>query len=250
MRLSTLAKIYLSEDDRPIIIRGMRAERLHSWRVSITQALDIQQRLAKQVSRASEVTTPSFIAGVDISANKAQGIAAAAVVVLRYPELVLVETKVAQGKLDFPYIPGLLSFRESPLTLAACERLGATPDLILVDGQGIAHPRRMGLASHLGLFLNTPTIGCAKSRLCGQHEELSIEPGGYAEIMDNGETIGAALRTKMGVKPVYVSIGHKVDLQAAIYWVLECCRGYRLPEPTRLAHLAAGGKLKREAGIG
>jgi len=224
----------------------VRIERLHSWQVSPAQALDIQQRLAAQVSKSSEVATPHFIAGVDISVGKGQGMAKGAVVVLNYPELRLVETKVVQGELDFPYIPGLLSFRESPLTLAACERLTVTPDLILVDGQGIAHPRRFGLASHLGLLLNTPTIGCAKSLLCGSHEAPDAEPGSYAEVVDRGETIGVALRTKLGVKPVYVSIGHKVDLQTAIYWVMKCCRGYRLPEPTRLAHLAAGGNLKPE----
>ena len=221
-------------------------ERLHSWQVSPAEALDIQRSLAAQVTRSSQVTTPRFIAGVDISAANAQGIATGAVVVLEYPELRLVETKVAQGRPNFPYVPGLLSFRESPLTLAACEQLTVTPDLILVDGQGIAHPRRLGLASHLGLLLNTPTIGCAKSLLCGQHEEPGAEPGSYAEVVDRGETIGVALRTRLGVKPVYVSIGHKVDLETAIYWVLECCRGYRLPEPTRLAHLAAGGNLKIE----
>ena len=226
--------------------QGVKVEQLHSWQVSTTEALDIQRRLAGQVSRNSEVITPHFIAGVDISAGKAQEIATGAVVVLSYPELRVVETKVVQGKLGFPYIPGLLSFRESPLILDACERLTATPDLILVDGQGVAHPRRMGLASHLGLFLNTPTIGCAKSLLCGRHEMPGEKPGSYAEVIDWGETIGVALRTKPGVKPIYVSIGHKIDLQTAIHWVLECCLGYRLPEPTRLAHLAAGGNLKPE----
>ena len=210
----------------------------------------MQRGLAAQVSRSSEVTTPRFIAGVDVSVSKAQGIAIGAVVVLNYPELRLVETKVVNGKLDFPYIPGLLSFRELPLTLAACERLTIIPDLILVDGQGIAHPRRVGLASHLGLFLDRPTIGCAKSLLCGTHEVPGEKPGGYAEVVDGGEIIGAALRTKLGAKPLYVSVGHKVDLQAAIYWVLRCCRGYRLPEPTRLAHLAAGGNLVPERDIG
>jgi len=198
-------------------------------------------RLAARVSKVSEVTTPHFIAGVDISVNKAQEMATGAVIILSYPELRLVEIKIVNGKPGFPYVPGLLSFRESPLILAACEKLTITPDLILVDGQGVAHPRRMGLASHLGLFLNTPTIGCAKSRLCGSHKEPDVEPGSYVELIDSGEIIGAALRTKLGVKPVYVSVGHKVDLQTAVHWVLECCRGYRLPEPTRLAHLAAAG---------
>jgi len=222
----------------------MRVERLHSWQVSISQALDIQRRLATQVSRSNEVGGPRFIAGVDISVKRESGVATGAVVVLQYPELRIAEAKVVSGKLELPYIPGLLSFRESPLILAACEGLTVIPDLILVDGQGIAHPRRIGLASHLGLFLNTSTIGCAKSLLCGQHEVPGEEPGSYAEIVDKGETIGVALRTKLRVKPVYVSIGHKISLELAIYWVLECCRGYRLPEPTRLAHLAAGGNLR------
>ena len=224
----------------------MKVESLHSWQVSTAQALEIQQRLAAQVSKRSEVATPRFIAGVDISVGKGEGMATGAVVVLEYPQLRVVETRVVQGKLDFTYIPGLLSFRESPLTLAACHKLTITPDLILVDGQGIAHPRRLGLASHLGLFLNMPTIGCAKSILCGNHEALGDEPGSYAEMVDRGEIIGAVLRTKFGVKPVYVSIGHKVDLPTAIHWVLDCCRSYRLPEPTRLAHLAAVGSLEQE----
>jgi len=239
----------LSEDCSVAIIGSVKVEGLHSWQVSPTQALDIQQRLAVQVSRSNEVTTPHFIAGVDISVNKIQGIATGAVVVLQYPELRLVETKVAEGELAFPYIPGLLSFRESPLILAACQGLTITPDLIMVDGQGVAHPRRMGLASHLGLFLDTPTIGCAKSLLCGRHNEPGDGPGSYAEIVNRGETIGVALRTRLGVKPIYVSIGHKINLQAAIYWVMNCCRSYRLPEPTRLAHLAAGGNLKLEKDI-
>ncbi len=227
----------------------MKVDRLHGWQVSTTEALDIQKKLAARVSRASEVTMPRFIAGVDISTSKAQEVATGAVVVLSYPELTLVEVKIVNEKLGFPYIPGLLSFREAPLVLAACEKLTVTPDLILVDGQGVAHPRRMGLASHLGLFLDTPTIGCAKSRLCGSHKETDTEPGSYAELLDNGEVIGAVLRTKTGVKPVYVSIGHKVDLATAIQWVMACCRGYRLPEPARLAHLAAGGSLGEKGDI-
>jgi deoxyribonuclease V len=157
--------------------------------------------------------------------------------------------QIVEGELAFPYVPGLLSFRESPLILVACERLTVTPDLFLVDGQGIAHPRRMGFASHLGLFLNTPAIGCAKSLLCGTHEMPGIEPGSYTEIIDKGEIIGAALRTKRSMNPIYVSIGHKIDLQNAIHWALECCRGYRIPEPTRLAHLAAGGNLRLEKAV-
>ena len=223
--------------------RIMKLLNLHSWQVGTARARELQLELASRVSRTNEVVSPRFIAGVDISVDRIRGTARGAVVVLSYPELELAETRVVEGKVDFPYVPGLLSFREAPLTLAAFERLDITPDLVLFDGQGIAHPRRMGLASHLGLFLDTPTIGCAKSRLCGSHQIPPQEAGGYAELVDGEEIIGAALRTKAGTKPVYVSIGHRVDLQASIYWVMRCCRGYRLPEPTRLAHLAAGGKL-------
>jgi deoxyribonuclease V len=224
----------------------MKVARLHGWQMIPAQAMEIQRKLAAQVSRIGEATTPHFIAGVDISVDREARTGTGAVVVLRYPELDLVETKVVTDRLEFPYIPGLLSFREAPLILAACENLSVTPDLIMVDGQGIAHPRRMGLASHLGLFLDTPTIGCAKSRLCGRHEVPGDEPGRYADLIDGDEVIGAALRTKAGVKPVYVSIGHRISLPATIKWVLACCRGYRLPEPARLAHLAAGGNLKPE----
>jgi len=222
---------------------------LHGWQLSTSQAKEMQYRLAGQVSRKNQVSAPVFIAGVDISVSRVRKKATGAVVVLKYPELTVVETQVARGQLDLPYIPGLLSFRELPLTLAACEKLNITPDLIMVDGQGIAHPRRLGLASHLGLFLDTPTIGCAKSRLCGSHQEPGTEPGSYAVITDRDETIGAALRTKPGVKPVYVSIGHRIDLEAAIHWVLGCCRGYRLPEPTRLAHQAAGESMRQEEDV-
>lgn len=224
--------------------RIVKVGSLHGWQVSPSQALELQLRLASQVSRSNEVVTPRFIGGVDISVDRARGMGRGAVVVLSYPELEIAEVQTVEDSIAFPYVPGLLSFREAPLTLAACEKLDVTPDLLLVDGQGIAHPRRLGLASHLGLFLDIPTIGCAKSRLCGRHGTLGDEPGSYAELLDGGEVIGAALCTKAGTKPIYVSIGHKVDLEAAIYWAKQCCRGYRLPEPTRLAHLAAGGNLK------
>jgi deoxyribonuclease V len=200
--------------------------------------------LAGEVTRTGGITKPRLIAGVDISVNRWAKTGTAAVVVLSYPGLEPVEVKVVTDSLNFPYVPGLLSFREAPLILAACEKLTVTPDLLMVDGQGIAHPRRMGLASHLGLCLDIPTIGCAKSRLCGSHDEPGNERSSYAELLGNGEVIGAVVRTRTGVKPVYVSIGHKIDLPTAIHFVLECCRGYRLPEPTRLAHQAAGGNLK------
>lgn len=226
-----------------IIIRAVKVHQLHSWQISIAQAQQIQRELATQVANESEVVNPRFIAGADISAPDSKGIARAAAIVLSYPELNVIEIETAEDKLNFPYIPGLLSFRESPLVLAACEKLSTSPDLVLVDGQGIAHPRRFGFASHLGLLLDIPTIGCAKSRLCGTHKPLSNKAFAYTELTDNGEIIGAALRTKADVNPIYISIGHKVDLPTAIHWVMECCRNHRLPEPSRLAHLAAGGKL-------
>lgn len=221
----------------------MKVQQLHSWRLSVAQAKQIQQRLSNQVLQKSGTINPRFIAGVDISAPDNKGLARAAAVILNYPELKMIEVKIVENKLTFPYIPGLLSFRESPLILAACQMLSSDPDIILVDGQGIAHPRRFGIASHLGLLLNMPTIGCAKSRLCGKHEQPTNEAGAYAELIDNKEVIGAALRTKVGVNPIYVSIGHKFDLPSAIHWVIKFCRNYRLPEPCRLAHLAASGKL-------
>jgi deoxyribonuclease V len=226
----------------------MQIVRRHGWRVTTAEAKEIQEELAVEVSRTGSVTSPRLIAGVDISVNRWAKTGTGAVVVLSYPGLEIVETRVVTDRIEFPYVPGLLSFREAPLLLTACEGLTVMPDLIMVDGQGIAHPRRMGLASHLGLFLGIPTIGCAKSRLCGSYEEPGEEAGSYAELLDGGEVIGAVLRTRTGVKPVYVSIGHKIDLSTAIGRVLACCRGYRLPEPTRLAHRAAGGnlRLKRE----
>jgi len=224
----------------------MKARALHDWKISVQQAKDIQKQLALRILRSGEIVSLKYIAGVDIAVGKVGGIASAAVIVLKYPGLKLVEVAMAQGRLELPYIPGLLSFRESPLILAACRKLTIIPDLIMVDGQGIAHPRRLGIASHLGILLDITTIGCAKSRLCGSHMMPDKESGSYANIIDNGEVIGVALRTKTGVKPLCISTGHKINLENAVYWVMQCCNGYRLPEPTRLAHLAAGGNLRKE----
>lgn len=214
---------------------------LHSWQLTVKQAERLQRELAPRVCRENKLSNPRFIAGADISAPDRWGIARAAVVVLNYPELELVEVKTAEGTPSFPYIPGLLSFRESPLVLAAWQKLSVAPDLLLVDGQGTAHPRRFGIASHLGLLLDIPTIGCAKSRLCGTYKTVPREAGNFTELVDNDEVIGVALCTKTGTAPIYISIGHKVDLSSAIEWTMKCCRGYRLPEPSRLAHLVASG---------
>jgi deoxyribonuclease V len=218
--------------------------RLHEWQVSPAEAIKIQAGLAAEVSRVGSIENPHYIAGVDISVNRRAKMGTAAVVVLSYPGLEVVETRVVTDYMGFPYVPGLLTFREAPLTLAACEKLSITPDLFIVDGQGVAHPRRIGLASHLGLCLHTPTIGCAKSRLIGEYAEPGMEAGSYADLSENGEVVGAVLRTRSGVSPVFVSIGHRICLPSAIHWVMACCRGFRIPEPTRLAHIAAGGHLK------
>lgn len=210
------------------------------WRVSPARAREIQQELAPRIIRSGKLAKPRFIAGADISVNRFAKTGKAAVVVLNYPEMQVIEIQVVTAPIEFPYVPGLLTYREAPLVLAAFEKLALTPDLVLVDGQGIAHPRRIGLASHLGLCLGLPAIGCAKSRLIGEHTELAREAGSFAELMDEGEVIGAAVRTKDGVNPLYISIGHLIDLPSAIKWTLACCRGFRLPEPTRQAHMAAG----------
>ncbi len=205
--------------------------------------------MAGHVLREGDITGIRYLAGVDISVRRSPEVAASAVVVLDYPGLRPVETRFAVGKPGFPYIPGLLSFREAPLMLEACRQLDTTPDLVMVDGQGIAHPRRLGLASHLGLLLDLPTIGCAKSRLCGTHRTPADWPGGAADLVDETEIIGKVLRTRRGVRPLYVSIGHRVGLDPAVRIVLDCCRGYRLPEPVRRAHLAAGCASRHPAGF-
>jgi deoxyribonuclease V len=217
----------------------------YDWNVTTTRAREIQFELAPQISRAGKVIKPELVAGVDVSVNRFAKTGAAAVVVLRYPGMEVVETGLAEDNVRFPYVPGLLTFREAPLVLAAFEKLTVTPDLVMVDGQGIAHPRRIGLAAHLGLCIGLPTIGCAKSRYIGEHEIPGNQAGDSAELHDGDEVIGAVVRTRAGVKPVYISIGHMINLPSAVKWTLACCRGYRLPEPTRLAHMAAGrqGKL-------
>jgi deoxyribonuclease V len=224
----------------------MRVLNLHDWNVDITEAGKLQRDLATLVVRSRCLfQTPRFVAGIDLSVDRIRGRGRAAVVVLSCPALELVEVKTVEGPLTWPYVPGFLSFREMPLILAACNLIQTAPDLVLVDGHGIAHPRRFGIASHLGLFLDAPTVGCAKSLLCGTHGFLGLDRGGTADIIDRDELVGAAVRTRTGVKPVYVSIGHKCGFADAVESVLHCTGRYRLPEPTRLAHLAAGGRLPR-----
>ncbi len=213
----------------------------HSWDLPVGQAMALQARLAEQVI-AQTTFNPEVVrtvAGVDVGFRG--DVARAAVVVLRFPELEPVDFARAEVPVTFPYIPGLLAFREGPGVLAALERLTTWPDLFLFDGHGQAHPRRLGIAAHMGVILDRPSIGCAKSRLCGQHDEPGDAVGDWAPLWDGDQTIGAVVRSRTGVSPVYVSVGHRIDLPTAIKFVLRCTRGYRLPETTRYAHLVAGG---------
>lgn len=214
----------------------------HPWNVTPKEARKIQEELRHKVRRKGKTRGVRYVAGVDVSIKHNQAIAA--VPVLRYDDLEIVDLAIAKQEVPFPYVPGLLSFREMPVLLAAIKKLKIEPDLILVDGQGIAHPRRFGLASHLGVLLNKPTIGCAKTRFVGNHDEPAEDAGSYTDLWEGEELIGAVLRTRDNVKPLYISIGHKIDLPTALDRVLDCCIGYRLPEPTRLAHQAAGGTFE------
>ncbi len=221
----------------------MEYRALHSWDVTSEEAKRLQNELRPQVISTDQFGRINTVAGVDIGLKKDTAIAS--VVVLSFPELQVVDSVVTASPVRFPYIPGLLSFREIPPLLTAFDQLQTAPDLIIVDGQGIAHPRRFGLASHLGLILDKPTIGCAKSRLCGQYNEPDSEQGAYTYLKDKGEVIGTAVRTRTNVRVVYVSIGHRISLDSARMLTLACCRGYRLPETTRHAHNAASGKTTR-----
>ena len=214
----------------------METKKLHSWNLSYSQAVDLQKNLACKVQFNPLKKPPKLIAGLDCAFSKDGKKIIAAVVVLKLPDFVSVETTSALRKVTFPYIPGLLSFREAPVCIAAVEKLKAEPDVFIIDGQGIAHPRRLGLAAHLGLFFDKPTIGCAKSRLTGYFEDPPPEKGTYSLLKDKDEVIGAVVRTRTDVEPVFISVGNKCRLDDAIKIALDCTTKYRLPEPTRLAH--------------
>jgi deoxyribonuclease V len=216
----------------------MKFKTLHAWDLTPGQAITLQKKLAEHLLLKSTFPASlNTVAGVDVSYKKWDRLFHAAVVVLDYESMAVLETITASGECRFPYVPGLLSFRELPIVLQAFARLETVPDVIMADAQGIAHPRRLGLASHLGLWLDLPTIGCAKSRLCGVHDEPGPERGSWMPLMDASEEIGRVVRSRSRVRPLYVSPGHKVDCDDAMAIVLQCGRGYRLPEPTRQAHL-------------
>jgi deoxyribonuclease V len=223
----------------------MKLKELHPWNVPPQEARSIQTQLAQQVERENHVPVGArLIAGVDISGVNRQGLATGAVVVLDVPTFTIREVRTVEAVPPMKYVPGLLSFREVPVLVKALETLDTIPDLIMVDGQGVAHPRRFGIASHLGLIMDLPSIGCGKSILIGKHDALDEHRGAQVPLMDRQDHLGTVLRTRTNISPVYVSVGHKIDLDNAVRWVLSCCRGYRLPEPTRLAHQAAAGRLR------
>lgn len=212
---------------------------LHPWNFSPAQAIALQRELRAHLILEDRLSPVQRVAGVDVGFEAGGTVTRAAVAMLGYPGLELLETAIARRPTTFPYIPGLLSFRELPAVLEALEQLPELPDLLLCDGQGIAHPRRFGIASHLGLLTDIPSIGVAKTRLCGTHEEPPHQRGAWTPLRVEDEVIGAVLRTRPGVKPLYISPGHRISLATAIQYVMACCTRYRLPETTRHAHRLA-----------
>lgn len=229
----------------------MRIPLRHPLDVSVAEARLLQEELRREVREepALDPAEVMAVAGTDISYLREYKLALGAVVLMSYPGLDVLEVRTSALEVAFPYVPGLLSFRELPALLPALESLEGVPDLIFVDGQGLAHPRYFGLASHLGVLTGIPTIGCAKSRLVGEAGAPGPEVGDWEPLLYGNRTVGAVLRTRRAVKPLYVSVGHLVDLPTSLRMVLGCLRGYRLPEPQRKAHAAADA-LKREAKAG
>ncbi len=223
------------------VATSLKLHHLHPWQVSPAEARNIQQELRGLVETEDRLGPISRVAGIDVGFETGGKTTRAAVAVLGFPDLQTLRQAVARQPTRFPYVPGLLSFREIPAVLAALEQLDQLPDLLLCDGQGLAHPRRLGIASHLGILTDIPSIGVAKSRLVGTHVEPGPEKGSWVPLMDGSERIGAVLRTRRGVRPLYISCGHRISLETAIEYVLACTPKYRLPETTRQAHKLASG---------
>lgn len=220
---------------------SLRLVHEHPWNVTPFEAREIQERLRKLVITRDEFGPVRRVGGIDVGFEQSGEVTRAAAVVLSFPGLETLDQAVARQPTSFPYIPGLLSFREIPAVLRALERLQWLPDLLLCDGHGYAHPRRLGLACHLGVLTDMPCIGAAKSRLIGSHGALPEEKGSRVPLLDRGETIGMVVRTRSRVTPLYISAGHRVGLESAVDYVLACCPRYRLPETTRQAHRLASG---------
>lgn len=212
----------------------------HDWNLTPEQAVALQKQMAAEVisDQPLNLSAIRLVAGVDVSVR--ENVSQAAVVVLRYPDLTVIETVLAHAPTPFPYIPGLLSFREGPVLEDAFRQLQHEPDVFIFDGMGIMHPRWLGIASHMGLWLDRPTIGCGKTRLVGRYEEPEPERGSQSPLLYYGQQLGVVLRTRDRVKPVFISPGHHADLQTSIDLILVCTPRYRLPEPIRAAHKAAG----------
>jgi len=217
--------------------------RPHPWNVTPAKAITIQKGLRAHLVLADDFGAVRLVAGVDCGFEENGTVTRAAVAVLSFPELALADQAIARLPTTFPYVPGLLSFREIPAVLAALETLSVLPDLILVDGQGYAHPRRLGIACHLGILTDIPTVGVGKTRLLGTHENPPPERGGWVPLWDKDETVGAVLRSRERVKPLFVSAGHRIGLTSAVAWVMRCTTRYRLPETTRFAHKLASGPV-------
>ena len=216
----------------------MKIKQIHNWNVNTEQAKAIQLELKDRI-RLRKLESPiRFVAGCDVSYSKQTEMCFAAVAVFKFPELNIVEQTEASGTINFPYVPGYLTFREAPILLKAFEKLEQAPDLVLFDGQGIAHPRQMGLAAHLGLILDLPSIGCAKSVLIGDFEQPEDIQGSWTELIYRNKVIGAVVRTRDRVKPLFISPGYKITIDEAIEWVLRACTKYRIPEPIRTSHIA------------
>ena len=214
----------------------MKINQRHDWTLNIEEAIAVQEKLQTEVITENKIAAPiKYVAGVDVGFESDGAISRAVVAVLNFPDLQVQETSIVHRPTSFPYIPGFLSFRETPAILEALEQIQIVPDIILCDGQGIAHPRRFGVACHLGVIVDIPTIGVAKSRLVGKYETVPETRGSWKPMIHKNETIGAVLRTRTGVKPLYISIGHRISLNTAIDYVLQCAPKYRLPETTRIA---------------
>ena len=205
------------------------------WNLAPREAMRLQESLRERVELKDQFGEIRYVAGADMAFDPETEVAFAGVIVYRFPGLAEVERRMARRKLRFPYVPGLLSFRECPVLLAAFARLRTEPDLILIDGHGLAHPRRFGIACHIGILFDKPTIGCAKSRLVGEHQEPGKKAGSTTPLMLEGERIGVVLRTREDVRPIYVTTGHRVSLDSAVGLVRQCVDGFRIPKPTREA---------------
>ncbi|MBK8021481.1 MAG: endonuclease V [Chloroflexi bacterium] len=224
----------------------MKLRTLHDWAVTPREAIAIQKRLVGELIDDTPLNLEALrtVAGVDVSVRPdpliGEPVSRAAVVVLSFPDLRIVETSFAQMPTPFPYIPGLLTFREGPVLVQAFEALQQPADVFIFDGMGRAHPRRMGIAAHMGLWLDAPTIGCGKTHLTGRYDPVGHVAGSLSYLYDREEILGAVLRTRTNVKPVYISVGHRADLATSLELTLRCTTRYRLPEPIRAAHHAAG----------